>query len=107
MFFPHPFSHTQRPPLKGDWKKNRSWLQVFYFNVFFACVSFSIIMPSLWLYLQDMGSDKTFLAWVVAIYSVRRQCSCNPYNVMANSKSPSCWFSHCVLLYPKSHTRTT
>ena len=29
-----------------------SWRINFYINVFFACVSFSIILPSLWPYLQ-------------------------------------------------------
>lgn len=39
-------------------------------SVFLSCVSFAIVMPSLWPYLQTLSSSKSFLAWVVAFYSV-------------------------------------
>lgn len=39
-------------------------------TVFLACVSFAIVMPSLWPYLQQLGADKRFLALVVSFYSV-------------------------------------
>lgn len=39
-------------------------------SVFFSCVSFAIVMPSLWPYLHTLSSSKSFLAWVVAFYSV-------------------------------------
>jgi len=45
------------------------FLNIFYFNIFFACASFSIVMPSLAPYLIDIGSDLSFLAWVVGIYA--------------------------------------
>lgn len=35
-----------------------------------ACLSFSLVMPSLWHYLESLHSDEAFYAWVVAIYSV-------------------------------------
>jgi len=48
-----------------------NYLPLFYFNVFFACVSFSIIMPSLAPYLTRVGAeDPQYLAWVVCIYSI-------------------------------------
>ena len=47
-----------------------SWQHIFYMNVFFACISFSIVMPSLWLYVHTLGGSKPFYAAVVAIYSV-------------------------------------
>lgn len=46
------------------------WAAVFYINVFMACISFSIVMPSLFLYLQGMGANPAFYALVVAAYSI-------------------------------------
>lgn len=39
-------------------------------TVFLSCVSFSIVLPSLWSYLQSLGAHKSFLAYVICIYSV-------------------------------------
>ncbi|CAN8067944.1 unnamed protein product, partial [Agarophyton chilense] len=39
-------------------------------TVFLPCVSFAIVLPSLWPYLQRLGAQESFLAYVVAIYSV-------------------------------------
>jgi ceroid-lipofuscinosis MFS transporter 7 len=47
-----------------------SWKIIFYLNVFLACVSFSIVLPSLWPYLQRFDADENFLAAVLAIYSI-------------------------------------
>ena len=46
------------------------WQLIFFTNVFFACISFSIVMPSLYLYLDGMGASTTFYALVVAAFSV-------------------------------------
>jgi len=46
------------------------WMIVFYFNIFFSCVSFSIIVPSLAPYLERMNAPLSFLPWVVSIYAV-------------------------------------
>ena len=45
------------------------WQFIFFYNVFCACVSFSIVMPSLFLYLDSMGATASFYALVVAAYS--------------------------------------
>ena len=47
-----------------------AWQLIFYANVFMACIAFSIVMPSLFLYLSDMGASASFYALVVAIFSV-------------------------------------
>jgi len=62
----------EKQPLLNGMKKevSYSWLPVFFVNIFFACVSFSIIMPSLAPYLEQIHGDLSFLPWVVAIYSV-------------------------------------
>lgn len=46
------------------------WQVTFYGNVFMACISFSLVMPSLWLYLRSLHAEEGFYAWVVAVYSV-------------------------------------
>ena len=55
-----------------------SWQMIFYANVFFACASFSLVLPSLWPYLQSIGPDwlatQTFLAWIVAAVGTRSLC---------------------------------
>ncbi|CAI2364145.1 unnamed protein product [Moneuplotes crassus] len=61
------------PVLIQKYKKlehSYSWKIIFYLNVFLACVSFSIVLPSLWPYLQRFGVDENFLALVLAIYSI-------------------------------------
>jgi len=45
-----------------SWRDNYSYLQFFYANVFFAGLSFSIVMPSIWLYLEKHGGTELFLA---------------------------------------------
>lgn len=65
-----PTMSSSSPSLPRDAHTN-NYLPLFYFNVFFACVSFSIIMPSLSPYLERCGAgDPTYLAWVVCIYSI-------------------------------------
>ena len=65
---------SQRDPiLQEKYKKleySYSWRIIFYLNVFLACVSFSIVLPSLWPYLQRFDADENFLALVLAIYSI-------------------------------------
>eukprot|EP00340_Litonotus_pictus_P002924 CAMPEP_0170513590 /NCGR_PEP_ID=MMETSP0209-20121228/104_1 /TAXON_ID=665100 ORGANISM="Litonotus pictus, Strain P1" /NCGR_SAMPLE_ID=MMETSP0209 /ASSEMBLY_ACC=CAM_ASM_000301 /LENGTH=242 /DNA_ID=CAMNT_0010797343 /DNA_START=1 /DNA_END=725 /DNA_ORIENTATION=+ len=51
-------------------EKSSKWRIVFLMNVFLACVSFSIVLPTLWPYLLRFGCDETFLASVLAIYSI-------------------------------------
>jgi MFS transporter, ceroid-lipofuscinosis neuronal protein 7 len=46
------------------------WKAVLFVSVFLSCVSFSVVMPSLWPYLRVLGANQQFLAWVVAAYSI-------------------------------------
>ena len=60
---------SNAPP--GTPPHHNAYLNLFFFNVFFACVSFSIIMPSLSPYLTRCGSSSPqYLAEVIAIYSI-------------------------------------
>jgi len=47
-----------------------AWQTIFFSNVFMACISFSLVMPSLWHNLKTLDSSEEFYAWIVAIYSV-------------------------------------
>jgi hypothetical protein len=47
-----------------------SFLLPFFVNIFLACASFSIAMPSLSPYILEMGVPLAFLPWVVSIYSL-------------------------------------
>ena len=45
-----------------SWRDNYSYLQFFYANVFFAGLSFSIVMPTIWLYIEKHGGSEEVLA---------------------------------------------
>lgn len=53
-----------------SWRHTPSWLVIFFNNMFFGCTGFSIVLPTVWPYLRQMGATTGFLAWVVAMYSV-------------------------------------
>mmetsp|Transcript_15197 Transcript_15197/g.36480 ORF Transcript_15197/g.36480 Transcript_15197/m.36480 type:complete len:508 (+) Transcript_15197:198-1721(+) len=50
--------------------KRHTWLLPFFVNIFLACASFSIVMPTLTPYILDIGAPLAFLPWVVSSYSV-------------------------------------
>lgn len=67
------YTSTEYQRLKEKYRKleySYRWKAIFYMNVFLACVSFSIVLPSLWPYLQRFDADENFLAMVLAIYSI-------------------------------------
>eukprot|EP00573_Skeletonema_grethae_P011799 CAMPEP_0201700996 /NCGR_PEP_ID=MMETSP0578-20130828/30856_1 /ASSEMBLY_ACC=CAM_ASM_000663 /TAXON_ID=267565 /ORGANISM="Skeletonema grethea, Strain CCMP 1804" /LENGTH=534 /DNA_ID=CAMNT_0048188201 /DNA_START=42 /DNA_END=1646 /DNA_ORIENTATION=- len=47
-----------------------SWLLPFFVNIFLACASFSIVMPSLSPYLLEVGASMSYLPRAVASYSI-------------------------------------
>ncbi len=49
---------------------DHTWLIPFFINIFMACASFSIVMPSLAPYILEIGASLSFLPWVVSFYSV-------------------------------------
>lgn len=51
-------------------KMRHSWLIPFFVNIFLACASFSIVMPSLSPYLLEVGASMSYLPRAVASYSV-------------------------------------
>ena len=53
-----------------DMEHSHDWLIPFFVNIFLACASFSIVMPSLSPYLLEVGASMSCLPWAVASYSV-------------------------------------
>ena len=49
--------------------KRHKWLLPFFINIFLACASFSIVMPSLTSYILHINAPLDFLPWVVSTYS--------------------------------------
>ena len=56
--------------IQSDKQKHLSWLIPFCVNIFLACVSFSIVQPSLAAYLNQIGAPISYLPWVVSSYSI-------------------------------------
>ena len=50
--------------------EHEKWVPLFKIQVFFSCVSFSIIVPSLANYLRRMGAEEWVLGVAVAVYSL-------------------------------------
>ena len=74
------------------------WKWIFYVNVFMACISFSIVMPSLFLYLQDMGSSASFYALVVASYSVGEAVGSLTLGALSNTIGARSTLQLCALI---------
>jgi len=78
------------PPAHSE-ASSFKFLNLFYFNVFFACVSFSIIMPSIAPYLSALGTseDSMLLGWVVAVYSVGEMIGSVAFGALYSSNGGS------------------
>lgn len=72
-------------------KENRSrWrsIRVMYFTMFLSSVGFTIVLTSLWPYLQrvDASADATFLGWVVAAYSLGQMIASPVFGLWSNHR---------------------
>uniref|UniRef100_A0A3B3BSP5 Major facilitator superfamily domain containing 8 n=1 Tax=Oryzias melastigma TaxID=30732 RepID=A0A3B3BSP5_ORYME len=56
----------------GDYRSRWRSIRVMYFTMFLSSVGFTIVITSLWPYLQkvDSSADASFLGWMVAAYSL-------------------------------------
>lgn len=71
--------------------ENRSrWrsIQVMYFTMFLSSVGFTIVITSLWPYLQrvDTSADASFLGWVVAAYSLGQMIASPLFGLWSNHR---------------------
>jgi MFS transporter, ceroid-lipofuscinosis neuronal protein 7 len=63
------------------------WQSVMNVSVFLSCLSFAVVMPSIWPYLSFLGASRPFLAWVVAIYSVGEAAGAVVLGSLSTSRS--------------------
>ncbi|XP_041821099.1 major facilitator superfamily domain-containing protein 8 [Chelmon rostratus] len=69
-----------------DYKSRWRSIRVMYFTMFLSSVGFTIVITSLWPYLQkiDDGANATFLGWVVAAYSVSQMVASPIFGLWSN-----------------------
>jgi MFS transporter, ceroid-lipofuscinosis neuronal protein 7 len=93
-------STTEYLKMKEKYRKleySYSWKAIFYLNVFLACVSFSIVLPSLWPYLQRFEADETFLAMVLAVYSIGELLGAILWGYIYNASSMKFSLYSCIV----------
>jgi hypothetical protein len=67
-----------------SWRSKYNFLWFFYNNVFCACVSFSIVMPSIYIYILKHGGSDNFFATVLFIYSLGELVGALAFGYMHN-----------------------
>lgn len=70
----------------GDYKTRWRSIRVMYFTMFLSSVGFTIVITSLWPYLQkiDDGANASFLGWVVAAYSLGQMLASPIFGLWSN-----------------------
>ncbi|XP_038588806.1 major facilitator superfamily domain-containing protein 8 [Micropterus salmoides] len=73
---------SQDEEYKSRWRS----IRIMYFTMFLSSVGFTIVITSLWPYLQriDDGADATFLGWVVAAYSLGQMVASPIFGLWSN-----------------------
>uniref|UniRef100_A0A2I3LHT0 Major facilitator superfamily domain containing 8 n=1 Tax=Papio anubis TaxID=9555 RepID=A0A2I3LHT0_PAPAN len=91
----------EREPLLGDTPGNREWdileteehyksrwrsIRILYLTMFLSSVGFSIVILSIWPYLQkiDQTADTRFLGWVIASYSLGQMVASPIFGLWSN-----------------------
>lgn len=69
---------------KSRWRS----IRVMYFTMFLSSVGFTIVITSLWPYLQkvDASADASFLGWVVAAYSLGQMIASPLFGLWSNHR---------------------
>ncbi|XP_029311322.1 major facilitator superfamily domain-containing protein 8 isoform X2 [Cottoperca gobio] len=69
-----------------DYKTRWRSIRVMYFNMFLSSVGFTIVITSLWPYLQkvDASASASFLGWVVAAYSLGQMLASPIFGLWSN-----------------------
>ncbi|XP_044041070.1 major facilitator superfamily domain-containing protein 8 isoform X1 [Siniperca chuatsi] len=69
-----------------DYKSRWRSIRIMYFTMFLSSVGFTIVITSLWPYLQriDDGANATFLGWVVAAYSLGQMVASPIFGLWSN-----------------------
>ncbi|XP_059211438.1 major facilitator superfamily domain-containing protein 8 [Centropristis striata] len=71
-----------------DYKTRWRSIRVMYFTMFLSSVGFTIVITSLWPYLQkvDCGANASFLGWVVAAYSLGQMLASPIFGLWSNHR---------------------
>ncbi|XP_033466299.1 major facilitator superfamily domain-containing protein 8 [Epinephelus lanceolatus] len=71
-----------------DYKSRWRSIRVMYFTMFFSSVGFTIVITSLWPYLQkiDDSANASFLGWVVAAYSLGQMLASPIFGLWSNHR---------------------
>ncbi|CAL9694779.1 unnamed protein product [Knipowitschia caucasica] len=75
---------SQDAVYKSRWRS----IRVMYFTMFLSSVGFTIVITSLWPYLQkvDPGANASFLGWVVAVYSLGQMIASPLFGLWSNHR---------------------
>ncbi|XP_076145315.1 major facilitator superfamily domain-containing protein 8 isoform X1 [Alosa pseudoharengus] len=88
-------SEENAPLLKGDvdsdddaYKNRWRSIRVMYFTMFLSSVGFTIVITSIWPFLQkiDVSADGSFLGWVVAAYSLGQMVASPLFGLWSNHR---------------------
>ncbi|XP_027021140.1 major facilitator superfamily domain-containing protein 8 [Tachysurus fulvidraco] len=88
-------SEESSPLLKGDAEsiqdaERSRWrsIRVMYFTMFLSSVGFTIVITSIWPYLQkiDVSADASFLGWVVAVFSLGQMVASPLFGLWSNHR---------------------
>uniref|UniRef100_A0A2I3GNI5 Major facilitator superfamily domain containing 8 n=1 Tax=Nomascus leucogenys TaxID=61853 RepID=A0A2I3GNI5_NOMLE len=94
-------NESEREPLLGDIPGSREWdileteehyksrwrsIRILYLTMFLSSVGFSIVILSIWPYLQkiDPTADTSFLGWVIASYSLGQMVASPIFGLWSN-----------------------
>jgi MFS family permease len=53
-----------------SWRTHYPFLFLFYFNVFCSCASYALVLPAIWMFLEDSGDQDNIVAYILAAFSV-------------------------------------
>ncbi|XP_059932754.1 major facilitator superfamily domain-containing protein 8 [Gadus macrocephalus] len=72
----------------ADYKSRWRSIRIMYFTMFLSSVGFTIVITSIWPYLQkiDRGADASFLGWVVAAYSLGQMVASPLFGLWSNHR---------------------
>ncbi|PNJ83901.1 MFSD8 isoform 11, partial [Pongo abelii] len=94
-------NESEQEPLLGDTPGSREWdileteehyksrwrsIRILYLTMFLSSVGFSIVILSIWPYLQkiDPTADTSFLGWVIASYSLGQMVASPVFGLWSN-----------------------
>uniref|UniRef100_A0A3Q3F579 Major facilitator superfamily domain containing 8 n=1 Tax=Kryptolebias marmoratus TaxID=37003 RepID=A0A3Q3F579_KRYMA len=72
----------------GDYRSRWRSIRVMYFTMFLSSVGFTIVITSLWPYLEkvDSSADASFLGWMVAAYSLGQMVASPLFGFWSNHR---------------------